>query len=934
MAPSKNPKISFLAGEVAPQINAAIETEIYQRGLRKCENWIVDINDGILNRPGTDYIDDCYSSSVASRLIPFQFNEEQAYVLEFSNLKMRILKDGGLVGAPTVVDTDYATANLPDLNYTQSADVLYMFHGDYMIREITRTSDTAWTVTTMPRTDGPYLPREAGDEDVRINVLFVSGTTWRLTADSAIFGDVEVGEPIKLGFPVPGDLTALHWSWYLVSTVTSDTVIEADIQNDPPRPVYQQVLNPYFKNGNSSWQEITATAGAGSLSYDFTNQRAVLTDDGANDAKMEQPVLTFSNVNHRLFINIAALTGTTPSVTVKVGTASGLGDIFTSAVLTSTGPYVFSILPTQGTVYINFDTAGSGAGATVEINKVELWPIGDEPTGGTQYNTTEWRLSAWNSTHGYPKYGIVKDQRLITACTKNNPRTIWASVLGNFRSHEETTPTRASDAFSVAPGTGKINGIRWLIDKDGLKVGTAGEVWRVFAPSGGTISPLDVAIDVDASEGSLGLEPIVAHNAILMTPRGKEPVIELISSLEAKGFETRDIAAKASHLFENRRIVRWAFAKDPHSVVWVILDNGKLLSLTYHRRNGIWAWAKQKSTAGYGINGEYEEAKFMDIAVIPNSSDDNIDDVYLVVNRGGFHTGGGSFPNNYFLEILSNRITPQEAAYGLSASGSPYDYGFLDSSLTYDNPSTISGITTGVGANPMVVTDTGHPYSNGDEIRIQNVLGVLSQPVAGTSGVNNLVFVVTNKTANTYELYDTEGNPASGVFFTKYKSGGESRLMTNTLSGFSHLEGQDITVIADGVAEAGLTVSGGIVTLANKASFARGGIPFISEAETLDIETIFQTGGTQGRIKGILSEDIYFTKSRDLKVYASNRTDKVREVEFNDEAYGEDPPPLFDGIKLVDVKSDHDKAVSIVFKQESPYPVHIVRAILDVDYAG
>jgi hypothetical protein len=125
------------------------------------------------------------------------------------------------------------------------------------------------------------------------------------------------------------------------------------------------------------------------------------------------------------------------------------------------------------------------------------------------------------------------------------------------------------------------------------------------------------------------------------------------------------------------------------------------------------------------------------------------------------------------------------------------------------------------------------------------------------------------------------------------------------------------------------------VTITPAASYVHVGLPYTSEAETLDLEGIFQTGSTQGKKKTTREVDIYFTDSRDLKVYPSNRTDNEQTVEFEDEAYGEDPPPLFDGIKDdIAVKSKTSKQVRLVFKQDNPYPSHIQRAIIDVDFEG
>jgi hypothetical protein len=513
---------------------------------------------------------------------------------------------------------------------------------------------------------------------------------------------------------------------------------------------------------------------------------------------------------------------------------------------------------------------------------------------------------------------LIDKGRLICANTKTKPQTLWLSKLNDFEKFSFNTPALSTDSFSFNPNTEEVNGIRWMIEKDGLKVGTAGAVWRIFPPAGGVLSSTNLEIEVDDAQGSLDLRPLVAHNAILMTPRGSIPVLEMLSSLEAKGFATRDLGTIAKHLHKNRRIINWRFAKDPDSVVWCIMDNGQLLGMTYHRERNVWAWHRRTNPLGAGYH---------DIAVIPNSNDDNIDDVYLIVNRAE----AGETPK-YYIEKFEPRIVPQEAAYGLTASGSEDDYRLLDSSIRLDIPLTITGITN---ANPGVVTSTAHGLSDGDLVKITNVKGMTKVNNVRQEPLSSFIYYkVANKAANTFELTDLNDIDVDTTTFGTYISGGEVRKMETTISGFDHLEGEMISVLADGTAVDGLVVSSGTITLSDPgAAFVLGGILFEPEAEMLDLETIFESGGTQGRIKAIKSIDLYFVDSRNCKVYSKDKPDKVRVFEFEAGEFGEWPPPLFDGLKNVDVHSDNAKNVRLVFKQDKPYPVHIVRAIIEVDYA-
>src|SRR3954470_7848228 len=60
-------------------------------------NFFVDYRGGASTRPGFELVARCRRSTSAERLIPFQFSTVQNYILEFSDLYMRVVKDGAQV---------------------------------------------------------------------------------------------------------------------------------------------------------------------------------------------------------------------------------------------------------------------------------------------------------------------------------------------------------------------------------------------------------------------------------------------------------------------------------------------------------------------------------------------------------------------------------------------------------------------------------------------------------------------------------------------------------------------------------------------------------------------------------------------------------------------------------------------------------------------
>ncbi|HHK0421794.1 TPA: hypothetical protein ACQQH9_006689, partial [Pseudomonas aeruginosa] len=96
-------------------------------GLRTCRNFQVLPEGGVQNRSGTKFIAEVKASENFTRLIPFQYSTEQTYILEFGNLYIRFVSNGGQVvsgSVPYEIASPYTTADLRDLKFTQSADVL------------------------------------------------------------------------------------------------------------------------------------------------------------------------------------------------------------------------------------------------------------------------------------------------------------------------------------------------------------------------------------------------------------------------------------------------------------------------------------------------------------------------------------------------------------------------------------------------------------------------------------------------------------------------------------------------------------------------------------------------------------------------------------------------------------------------------------------
>jgi len=229
---------NFTGGELSPRLDGRNDLAKYASGCSTLENLIVYPHGSAARRPGTNFVAEVADSTKKTRLIPFEFSTTQTYMLEFSNLKIRVYKDNGAVleGNKTIsaitkanpavvtatshgysngdevlissvagmtevngkrflvadkttntfelqdkdgtdinssafttytsggvsnkvfeITTPYLEAELFDIKFAQSADVMYICHPNHEVEKLSRTGHTSWTLTDVDFTKGPFL---------------------------------------------------------------------------------------------------------------------------------------------------------------------------------------------------------------------------------------------------------------------------------------------------------------------------------------------------------------------------------------------------------------------------------------------------------------------------------------------------------------------------------------------------------------------------------------------------------------------------------------------------------------------------------------------------------------------------------------------------------------------------------------------------------
>jgi hypothetical protein len=173
MANIRSLQRSFSGGELTPDFFGRIDDVKYQSGMATCRNFIVKPHGPIENRPGFAFVREVKNSAKKTRLIPFTFSTTQTLVIEMGEGYFRFHTQGGTVlssGFPVEVANPYAEADLFDIHYVQSNDVLTLVHPNYPPYELRRLGPTSWSfnfVSFTPPTPllaAPTLTKSGGGD--------------------------------------------------------------------------------------------------------------------------------------------------------------------------------------------------------------------------------------------------------------------------------------------------------------------------------------------------------------------------------------------------------------------------------------------------------------------------------------------------------------------------------------------------------------------------------------------------------------------------------------------------------------------------------------------------------------------------------------------------------------------------------------------------
>ena len=145
---------------------------------------------------------------------------------------------------------------------------------------------------------------------------------------------------------------------------------------------------------------------------------------------------------------------------------------------------------------------------------------------------------------------------------------------------------------------------------------------------------------------------------------------------------------------------------------------------------------------------------------------------------------------------------------------------------------------------------------------------------------------------------------------------------TTSLSGLSHLEGQTVTILANGSTHPDKVVSSGAVTLDRSVTKAIVGLKYTSALQTMRIESGSADGSAQGKVKRIQEITARFFQTVGAEIGSSSTQTDL--IPFRDSSMAMDTAvELFTGDKQIEFNGDYETDGFIYIQQQQPLPMTI-----------
>ena len=833
---------NFTSGELSPRLDGRNDLAKYSSGCSTLENLVVYPHGSAARRPGTNFVAEVANSTKKTRLIPFEFSTTQTYMLEFSNLKIRVFKDNGAV-----------------------------LEGDKTISAITKANPAVVTATSHGY--------DNGDE------VLISGV---------------------------GGMTEVNGKRFLVADKTTNTF---ELQDKDAVDINSSSFTTYTSGGvsNKVFEITTPYLEAELFDLKFAQSADVMYICHPNHEveKLSRTGHTSWTLTDVDFTKGPFLDPNTTTTTLTPSNAStGSRTITASAVTGINGGSGFLATDVGRQIHFN-----SGYGViTARASTTEI-TVNVTVAFANANAITNWYLGAFSDTTGHPSCVTFFEQRLAFAATINNPQTVYFSKSGDYENMDANLGGTIADddAIIYTIASNQVNAIRFMTATRTLIIGTAG---GEFAVSGGgtdsAITPTNILIKKQSNHGAANIDAISVGNATLFLQRARRKIRELAYNFDVDGYVAPDMTILAEHITEGG-LTQVAYQQEPNQIIYATREDGELVGLTYQREQQVTAWHRHIFGGRFGIAtitvSDYANIVSGTKITLTKSDGTTVD----------FTSTTGTAGTNEFKTQTNNDTTATNLKNAINAH---------------------ANFTATVSSAVVTITETAHEATgyltirSFDSTRLtitsEGKAMVESVAVIPTDDKEYQTYVIVKRTINGVTrryveyLNELDFDQTDNTSFNFLDSAlSYSGAAVTTISGLDHLEGQVVSILADGATHPNKTVSSGSITLDRSSKNVKVGLAFTSLLQTMRLDAGSQNGTSQGKTKRIYDITVRMFETVGIEV-GPNLNDMER-IPFRTSANLMDIGiPPFTGDKEVEFRGNYETDGFIFVRQTQPLPFTIL----------
>lgn len=219
------------------------------------------------------------------------------------------------------------------------------------------------------------------------------------------------------------------------------------------------------------------------------------------------------------------------------------------------------------------------------------------------------QVDPFSGDGNYPGTVTFSGQRLCFAGSRNSPEAIWLSGIDRYT---DFTATQAFDeldranldiirddsAIQLSGASKSVSRVRSLISMQELLAFTRDGENRIGAGNFSSVTPATAGVYPQSGYGTSDIQPIIAEDSVLYVSQAGSSIRDLryaADGLAGAAYGGKDLSILARHMFDEKNIVDWGYARPPTSILYVILDSGEMLTATYNPEHEVVGWARYET---------------------------------------------------------------------------------------------------------------------------------------------------------------------------------------------------------------------------------------------------------------------------------------------------------------------------------------------------